>query len=278
MLNVLRDPLLSQFDDSTSPDIAATMKALTLNDTDYVSIRKAERLYRSHESDWTNSDGERKVKSKEAQAKSTALRKQLLVLLISYFEKLDADTEAILAKLTAADLNRYKASSGLQHFHNIAYEYTFKYGKTIVRRALPNAATSRAAMNTSKLKLQCSKLKSELLKWTESNPLTTAAAATNTAVRLTSTPAVTSATLVHLYDPMNCENAAVALDNEKRLLTTSAAADITHNIPQALVNETYRMITQYQASAAYIRHTCNTNTAACRELLAELQARLSEES
>jgi hypothetical protein len=147
-----------------------------------------------------------------------------------------------------------------------------------MKRILQPAAKWRDAIVTSKLKMQCSKLKSELLKWTESNPLTQAAAATNTAVRLTSTAAITSATLGHLYDPMNCENAAVALDDEKRLLTTSAAAEITHNIPQALVTETYRMITRYQASAARIRHTCNTNTAACRELLTEVQASLSEDT
>jgi hypothetical protein len=64
--NVLHDPLLSQFDDSTSPDIAAVFKASTLNEADYVSVRKAERLYRSHESNWTDSNGEKKTKSNKA--------------------------------------------------------------------------------------------------------------------------------------------------------------------------------------------------------------------
>jgi hypothetical protein len=207
--NSLHDPLLSQFDDSTSPDIAATLKALTLNDTVYVSIRKAERLYRSHEENWTDSNGQKKTKSNKAQAKSISLRRQLLALINSYFEKFNTDTRAIRAKIIAADLNRSNASSGMQFICQRKYSETAAENDDLL-----DAATSRTAMNIFKLKMQCSKLKSELSKWTEHNPLLAAAAATDTAVRLTSTAAVTIATLQHLYDPINCENAAVALDSE----------------------------------------------------------------
>jgi hypothetical protein len=129
-------------------------------------------------------------------------------------------------------------------------------------------------MNIFKLKMQCSKLKSELSKWTQSNPLIAAAAATDTAVHLTSTAAITTATLAYLYDPINCENAAVALDTEKRLLTTSAVADIAYNFPRATVHETYKLITQYQVATTRILHAFNTNTTACRELQTVIQSTL----
>jgi hypothetical protein len=271
--NILHDPLLSQFDDSTSPDVAVTavFKASTLNDTDYVNIRKAERLYRSHEENWTDSNGQKKTKSHKAQAKSISLRTQLLALINSYFEKFDTDTRTILAKIIAADLNRSNASSGMQFVCHM------EYSEIAAEKDLLDAATSRTAMNIFKLKMQCSKLKSELSKWTEHNPLLAAAAATDAAVRLPSTVAVTIATLQHLYDPINCENAAVALDSEMRLLTTSAAADIAYNFPKATVHETYKMITQYQVATARILHAFNTNTIACRKLQTEIQASLIAE-
>jgi hypothetical protein len=269
--NILNDFLLSQFDYVTAPDIAANIKASTLNDVDYVSIRKAERLYRSHESNWTDANGQKKEKSKKAQAKSVSLRRQLVALLNSYFEKLDADTVAALQQLTAADLDRYKVSSGFQFICG------FTYSEAAAKKDLRDAATSRAAANIPMLKQQCKKLKSELIEWQSNNPLTAAAAATDAAVRLTSTAAVTSDTVAHLYNSMNCENAVIALDHEKRLLTVSAAADITHNCPLVLVHQTHQMIKRYQLATARTRHVCNTNTVACRELLTEIQTSLLED-
>jgi hypothetical protein len=90
-------------------------------------------------------------------------------------------------------------------------------------------------------------------------------------VHLTSTTAITSATVAYLYDPLNCENAMVALDNEKRLLTTSPAADTAYRFPQTTVDETYKMITRYHAASMRMRRDVIVQINRCQELSKEFQ-------
>jgi hypothetical protein len=154
--HMLYDPLLSQFDNLNAPDLALMVKICGLIDHDSVSLKAAEQVYRLHESNWTDSKGERNTKPKKIQERSTALQTKLVSKVNGFLAKLNRDEVVMLQKLKAEDRDRFKKSSDVQFIFNV------KYGYAAAIRDLEDTAIRQVATSTTILKGQCNKLKGEL--------------------------------------------------------------------------------------------------------------------